>query len=61
VITIAVQQFPFALLIATYIPSRTIGIPIVGVDYYVGRLDIANKVLQVIIIGISKPFYTISG
>jgi hypothetical protein len=41
------------VLIATYIASRTIGVPIVGVEYYVGRLDIVNKVLQMIIIGIS--------
>src|ERR671920_2494136 len=41
------------VLIATYVASRTIGVPIVGVEYYVGRLDIVNKVIQVIIIGIS--------
>jgi hypothetical protein len=41
------------VLIATYLASRTIGVPIVGVEYYVGRLDMASKVLQVIIIGIS--------
>ena len=41
------------VLIVTYAASRTIGVPIVGVEYYVGKLDIVNKVLQVIIIGIS--------
>ena len=41
------------VLIVTYVASRTIGVPIVGVEYYVGKLDIVNKVLQVIIIGIS--------
>ena len=41
------------VLIATYLASRTIGVPIVGVEYYVGRLDMASKALQVIIIGIS--------
>ncbi len=42
-----------AILIAAYVASRTIGVPLVGVEYYVGRLDIVNKVIQVIIIGIS--------
>ena len=40
-------------LIITYIASRTVGVPIVGVEYYVGRLDVISKVLQVIVIGIS--------
>ncbi len=40
-------------LIVIYIASRTMGVPIVGVEYYVGRLDILSKVLQVIVIGIS--------
>lgn len=42
-----------AILIATYAASRTIGVPLVGVEYYIGKLDIANKVLEVIMIGIS--------
>jgi hypothetical protein len=41
------------ILIGTYIASRTIGVPIVGVEYYVGKLDMVSKVLQVIIIGLS--------
>jgi hypothetical protein len=41
------------ILIATYAASRTIGVPIVGVEYYIGKLDIVSKVLQVIMIGIS--------
>jgi hypothetical protein len=41
------------VLIATYIASRTIGVPMVGVEYYVGKLDMVSKVLQAIIIGIS--------
>ena len=41
------------VLIATYAASRTIGVPLVGVEYYIGKLDIANKVLEVIMIGIS--------
>ena len=41
------------ILIATYAASRTIGVPLVGVEYYIGKLDIVNKVLEVIMIGIS--------
>ena len=41
------------ILIATYAASRTIGVPIVGVEYYIGKLDMLSKVLQVIMIGIS--------
>ena len=41
------------ILIVTYAASRTIGVPLVGVEYYIGKLDIANKVLEVIMIGIS--------
>jgi len=41
------------ILIATYIASRTVGVPIVGMEYYVGKLDMVSKALQVIIIGIS--------
>ena len=42
-----------AFLIVAYIASRTVGVPIVGVEYYVGRLDIVAKVLQAIVIGLS--------
>jgi hypothetical protein len=42
-----------AILIVTYAASRTIGVPLVGVEYYIGKLDMANKVLEVIMIGIS--------
>jgi hypothetical protein len=41
------------ILIATYIASRTVGVPIVGVEYYVGKMDMVSKALQVIIIGLS--------
>jgi TctA family transporter len=41
------------ILIATYAASRTIGVPIVGVEYYIGKLDMVSKVLQVIMIGVS--------
>ncbi len=41
------------VLIATYAASRTIGVLIVGVEYYIGKLDMVNKVLEVIMIGMS--------
>jgi len=41
------------VLIVVYIASRTIGVPIVGTEYYVGKLDILSKILQVIVIGLS--------
>jgi protein-S-isoprenylcysteine O-methyltransferase Ste14 len=41
------------ILIVTYWASRTIGVPLVGVEYYIGKLDMANKILEVIMIGIS--------
>ena len=41
------------ILIVTYAASRTIGVPLVGVEYYIGKRDMANKVLEVIMIGIS--------
>jgi len=40
-------------LILAYLASRTVGVPVVGIDYYVGRLDIITKILQVIVIGLS--------
>ena len=42
-----------AALIVTYIASRTVGVPIVGVEYYVGKLDIISKVLQISAIALS--------
>jgi hypothetical protein len=42
-----------AFLIVAYIASRTLGVPIVGVEYYVGRLDILTKIFQAIVIGLS--------
>jgi hypothetical protein len=41
------------ILIVTYIASRTVGVPMVGVEYYVGKLDMVSKALQVILIGLS--------
>jgi hypothetical protein len=40
-------------LIAIYVASRTIGVPVVGVEYYVGRLDVISKTLQVGVIVLS--------
>ena len=34
------------IMIGIYIASRTIGVPVVGVEYYVGRIDIVSKILQ---------------
>ena len=40
-------------LISTYIASRTVGVPIVGVELYVGRLDMISKIMQIVVIGLS--------
>jgi hypothetical protein len=40
-------------LIVIYVASRTVGVPIVGVEYYIGRLDMISKILQVIAIALS--------
>ena len=42
-----------AVLILTYIASRTIGVPIVGTEFYIGRLDWISKIVQVLIIALS--------
>ena len=44
------------ILIATYIASRTVGVPIVGVEYYVGKLDMVSKALQVIGLSVYLTF-----
>ncbi|HJU60313.1 MAG TPA: hypothetical protein VJ583_11220 [Nitrososphaeraceae archaeon] len=41
------------ILIITYIASRTVGVPIIGVEFYIGKYDMLTKVLQGIIIAIS--------
>ena len=41
------------ILIITYAASRTIGVPIIGLEFYIGKYDILTKVLQGIIIAIS--------
>jgi len=54
------KEYPFiacvivsAVLIVIYVASRTIGVPIVGTEYYIGKLDILSKVFQAIVIGLS--------
>ena len=41
------------ILIITYAASRTMGVPIIGVEFYIGKYDMITKVLQGIIIAIS--------
>jgi hypothetical protein len=45
------------ILIITYIASRTIGVPIIGIEFYIGKYDMLTKVLQGIIIAV--PGYII--
>ena len=40
-------------LILTYIASRTVGVPIVGIEYYVGKLDMISKFMQIVVIALS--------
>ena len=39
-----------AALITIYIASRTVGVPVVGVEYYIGKIDLVSKILQVSVI-----------
>jgi len=41
------------VLILAYIASRTVGVPVVGIEYYVGKTDIVIKILQIVVIGLS--------
>jgi hypothetical protein len=41
------------ILIITYAASRTIGVPVIGIEFYVGKYDMITKVLQGVIIVIS--------
>ena len=41
------------VLIITYAASRTVGVPIIGVEFYIGKYDMITKILQGIIIAIS--------
>ena len=49
---IAAIGFSVALIL-TYIASRTVGVPIVGVELYVGKLDMISKIMQIVVIGLS--------
>ena len=40
-------------LISTYIASRTVGVPIVGVELYIGKLDMISKIMQIMVISLS--------
>jgi hypothetical protein len=40
-------------LISTYIASRTVGVPIVGVELYIGKLDMISKIMQIMVIALS--------
>ena len=41
------------ILIITNAASRTMGVPVIGVEFYIGKYDMITKVLQGIIIAIS--------
>ena len=41
------------ILIITYAASRTVGVPVIGIEFYIGKYDMIKKVLQGIIIAIS--------
>ncbi len=41
------------VLIITYAASRTVGVPIIGIEFYIGKYDMITKVLQGIIIAVS--------
>lgn len=40
-------------MIITYAASSTVGVPIIGVEFYIGKYDMPSKVLQGNIIAIS--------
>lgn len=41
------------ILIITYVLSRTVGVPLIGIEYYIGKYDLLTKILQGIIVAIS--------
>ena len=41
------------ILIVTYAASRTIGVPVIGIEFYIGKYDMITKVLQGVIIALS--------
>jgi len=40
-------------MIGIYIASRTVGVPPIGIEYYIGKMDMTTKVFQVLISGLS--------
>jgi len=46
------------LMILIYVASRTVGVPPIGIEFYITKLDITSKILQVIIIGLSLYLLT---
>jgi hypothetical protein len=41
------------VLIITYAASRTVGVPVIGIEFYIGKYDMITKVLQGVIIALS--------
>ena len=41
------------ILIILYAASRTVGVPVIGVEFYIGKYDMITKILQGIIVAIS--------
>ena len=41
------------ILIITYAASRTVGVPVIGIEFYIGKYDMITKVLQGVIIAVS--------
>jgi hypothetical protein len=41
------------VMIGIYIASRTVGVPPIGIEYYIGKMDITTKILQVLISALS--------
>ena len=41
------------ILIITYAASRTVGVPVIGIEFYIGKYDMLTKILQGVIIAIS--------
>jgi len=41
------------ILIITYAASRTVGVPVIGIEFYIGKYDMITKVLQGVIIALS--------
>ena len=51
--TISCVRYNFVRIDRDICTSRTVGVPIVGVEYYIGRIDVVSKILQIIAIALS--------